>query len=345
MHYQLSDFDYELPAHLIASEPTPERSSSRLMVLETPEIVAHRIFKDIEILISSNDLLVFNDTRVMKARLYGQKPTGGRVELLVESVSDQPHLAWAHIKASHAPQAGSSFEVAGQQVQVLERRDSLGLVALDENSSWYDLMDQSGALPLPPYMHKEPNEQDEVRYQTVYAKQLGAVAAPTAGLHFDDKLLQTLRDKNVPMAFVTLHVGAGTFAPVKTENLNEHHMHSEWARVDQSVIDAIVACRARGGRVVAVGTTALRALESMAMHSGSSLQSFTGHTDLFIQPGFEFKVVDVLITNFHLPKSTLLMLVSALAGYDRIRHLYQIAINNDYRFFSYGDAMWLPKLS
>jgi S-adenosylmethionine:tRNA ribosyltransferase-isomerase len=192
MNYQLSDFDYELPEHLVANEPAPERSSSRLMVLETPELVAHRIFKDIELLISSNDLLVFNDTRVMKARLYGQKPTGGRVELLVESVSDQPHQAWAHIKASHAPQAGSSFEVAGKTVHALERRDSLGLLALEEGESWYDLMDQSGALPLPPYMHKEPNEQDEVRYQTVYAKQLGAVAAPTAGLHFDDNLLQTL---------------------------------------------------------------------------------------------------------------------------------------------------------
>ncbi len=356
--YTLSDFDFELPESLIAQHPASERSASRL--LDGRDLSAQdRIFKDLPSLLKAGDLLVFNDTQVVKARLFGEKPTGGKLELLVERVLTD-HQVVAHMKVSKKPPVGTELLMDGGPQQggftatLMDRwpNDDGPLFRFKFSDEPHALMQAHGHMPLPPYIERHQNTadaqheteedkaEDERRYQTVFAKHPGAAAAPTAALHFDEGVLQGLEAKGVSRASVTLHVGAGTFQPVKTENLAEHRMHSEWYNIPPETIQAIADCRARGGRVVAVGTTSVRTLESWAQ---SGLTS--GDTQIFITPGFEFKVVDVLITNFHLPKSTLLMLVSAFAGFEHMHALYRHAIANQYRFFSYGDAMLLEKKS
>lgn len=336
--YSLSDFDFDLPQELIAQMPLPERSASRLLHVDG-DALADRAFTDIVDLLMPGDLLVFNDTRVLKARFFGVKGTGGKVEVLIERVIDN-RTVHAQVRASKSPQLGSSIRLADAfDVQVGERVGEF--YTLQFPSDVFELIEQHGRLPLPPYIEHDANEFDERRYQTVYAKAPGAVAAPTAGLHFDQALLDALRNKGVHTAFVTLHVGAGTFQPVRTENLAEHKMHSEWYTISQETVDAVRAAKAAGRSVIAVGTTSMRALES-ASQSGT-LQAGSADTALFITPGYSFKTVDRLITNFHLPKSTLLMLVSAFAGYRQIRAAYAHAIEQRYRFFSYGDAMLLTR--
>lgn len=338
--YSLSDFDFELPQELIAQLPLPERSASRLLHVDGDRL-ADRAFTDIVELLAPGDLLVFNDTRVLKARFFGAKETGGKVEVLVERVVDD-RTVHAQVRASKSPQAGSRIRLADAfDVEVGERVGEF--YTLHFPSDVFELIDTHGRLPLPPYIEHAADTFDEQRYQTVYAKQPGAVAAPTAGLHFDQPLLDRLRDKGVQFAYVTLHVGAGTFQPVRVENLTEHKMHSEWYTISQQTVDAVRAAKAAGREVVAVGTTSMRALES-ASQTGE-LRAGSADTALFITPGYVFKTVDRLITNFHLPKSTLLMLVSAFAGYPQIRAAYAHAIAQRYRFFSYGDAMLLTNTS
>ncbi len=336
--YSLSNFDFHLPQELIAQLPLPERSASRLLHVDG-DVLADRAFADIVDLLAPGDLLVFNDTRVLKARFFGVKETGGKVEVLVERVLDN-RTVHAQVRASKSPHPGSRIRLADAfDVVVGERAGEFYTLVFPADV--FDLIDTHGRLPLPPYIEHAADAFDEQRYQTVYAKQPGAVAAPTAGLHFDQALLDRLHDKGVRFAYVTLHVGAGTFQPVRTENLAEHKMHTEWYTIAQDTVDAVSATQAAGRQVVAVGTTSLRALES-ASQSGT-LQAGSADTALFITPGYAFKTVDRLITNFHLPKSTLLMLVSAFAGYDRIRAAYAHAIEQRYRFFSYGDAMLLTR--
>jgi S-adenosylmethionine:tRNA ribosyltransferase-isomerase len=338
--YALSDFDFDLPPQLIAQTPLPQRSASRLLQVDGERLI-DRHFGDLAALLNAGDLLVFNDTRVLKARFFGVKATGGKVEVLVERVLDT-RTVLAQVRASKSPLAGGSIRLADAfDVQVLGRAGEF--FTLQFPSDVFALLETYGSLPLPPYIDHAADAFDETRYQTVYAKEPGAVAAPTAGLHFDQPLLQQLQEHGVRTAFVTLHVGAGTFQPVRTENLAEHDMHSEWYTISQATVDAVNATRAAGGKVVSVGTTSLRALES-ASQSGP-LQAGSADTRLFIMPGYRFRTVDRLITNFHLPKSTLLMLVSALAGYDTIRAAYAHAIAQQYRFFSYGDAMLLSTTS
>jgi len=346
--YTLADFDFELPPELIAQHPAAERSGSRLLDGTGP-LPADRVFRDLPGLLQPGDLLVFNDTRVIKARLLGEKPTGGAVEALVERVlpNDEVH---AHLRASKSPKPGSIVRFAGPggggfDAQVLGRAGpDDALFHLRFPGSPLELLQQHGHVPLPPYIEHDDSADDERRYQTVFAARPGAVAAPTAALHFDEPLLAALAAHGVQRAAVTLHVGAGTFQPVRAERIAEHRMHSEWFEVGAETVAAIAAARARGGRIVAVGTTTLRALESAARTSAPGpLQPYTGDTDIFITPGFEFRVVDRLITNFHLPKSTLMMLVSAFAGHAHIRALYRHAIESRYRFFSYGDAMLLSR--
>ncbi|QGZ40090.1 S-adenosylmethionine:tRNA ribosyltransferase-isomerase [Pseudoduganella flava] len=334
--YSLSDFDFNLPPERIAQFPLPDRSASRLLHVDETRL-ADRKFTDIVDLLQPGDLLVMNDTRVLKARFYGVKDSGGKVEVLVERVLDT-RTVLAQMKASKSPGPGVKIRLADAfDVTVGERAGEFFTLHFDADV--FELIERHGRLPLPPYIEHAPGEVDENRYQTVFGKVPGAVAAPTAGLHFDDALLEKLRDKGVRFAYVTLHVGAGTFQPVRTENLAEHKMHTEWYTMPQETVDAVRAARAAGRDVVAVGTTSLRALES-ASQSGE-LVAGSADTALFITPGYRFKTVTRLITNFHLPKSTLLMLVSAFAGYDEIRAAYQHAIDNEYRFFSYGDAMLL----
>jgi S-adenosylmethionine:tRNA ribosyltransferase-isomerase len=349
--YTLSDFDFELPESLIAQHPASERSASRLLDGRHAEF-ANRTFKDLPSLLKAGDLLVFNDTQVVKARLFGEKPTGGKLELLVERVLTN-HEVVAHMKVSKKPPVGTELLMVGGYTAMLLGRwpnEDGQLFRFKFSDEPHTLMQAHGHMPLPPYIERHQNTadvqheteedkaEDERRYQTVFAKHPGAAAAPTAALHFDEGVLRGLEAQGVSRASVTLHVGAGTFQPVKTENLAEHRMHSEWYNIPPETIQAIADCRARGGRVVAVGTTSVRTLESWAQ---SGLTS--GDTQIFITPGFKFKVVDVLITNFHLPKSTLLMLVSAFAGFEHMHALYRHAIANQYRFFSYGDAMLLEK--
>jgi S-adenosylmethionine:tRNA ribosyltransferase-isomerase len=349
--YTLSDFDFELPESLIAQHPASERSASRLLDGRHAEF-ANRTFKELPTLLKAGDLLVFNDTQVVKARLFGEKPTGGKLELLVERVLTN-HEVVAHMKVSKKPPVGTELLMVGGYTATLLGRwpnEDGQLFRFKFSDEPHALMQAHGHMPLPPYIERHQNTadaqheteadkaEDERRYQTVFAKHPGAAAAPTAALHFDEGVLQGLEAKGVSRASVTLHVGAGTFQPVKTENLAEHRMHSEWYNIPPETLQAIADCRARGGHVVAVGTTSVRTLESWAQ---SGLAS--GDTQIFITPGFEFKVVDVLITNFHLPKSTLLMLVSAFAGFEHMHALYRHAIANQYRFFSYGDAMLLEK--
>jgi len=341
--FTLSDFDFQLPEDLIAQHPAAERSASRLLD-GTQATPTDRIFRELPGLLSPGDLLVFNDTRVIKARLFGEKASGGKLELLVERVLPG-HEVVAHMKVSKKPLPGARLYMAGgsrggfEAVLLGRWPDANGaLFHLRFSDDPYRLMEQHGHVPLPPYITHSDTAEDAQRYQTVFADKPGAVAAPTAALHFDEGVLAALQARGVQTANVTLHVGAGTFQPVKTENIDEHVMHSEWYQVPEPTQQAIADCRARGGRVLAVGTTTVRTLESWAQ---SGLAS--GDTQIFITPGFEFQVVDLLITNFHLPKSTLMMLVSAFAGYEPIMALYRHAIAQRYRFFSYGDAMLLAR--
>jgi S-adenosylmethionine:tRNA ribosyltransferase-isomerase len=337
---QLSDFNYQLPPELIAHQPLAQRTASRLLVLDG-KTGAYRdqFFSDLPDLLQPEDLLVFNDTRVIPARLHGKKTSGGKVEVLVERVLDEHHVL-AHVKASKAPKPGTRLLLEDAiDAEMLGRDGDLFHLRFNSQRSVLELLDQYGHIPLPPYIERPDEDSDRERYQTVYARHPGAVAAPTAGLHFDDALLETLRAKGITTASVTLHVGAGTFQPVRHNDLSKHIMHAEYAIVSQATCDAIAACKARGGRVVAVGTTSVRSLESAAQ--SGTLQPFQDETRLFITPGDSFHVVDAMITNFHLPESTLLMLVSAFSGYEHIRAAYQHAIRQSYRFFSYGDAMLL----
>ncbi len=334
--YSLSDFDFDLPQELIAQLPLSERSASRLLHVDGDACI-DRAFADIVSLLHPGDLLVFNDTRVLKARFFGVKETGGKVEVLIERVIDN-RTVHAQVRASKSPPPGTAIRLADAfDVIVGERVGEF--YTLQFPADVFDLIETHGRLPLPPYIEHTADAFDEQRYQTVYAKAPGAVAAPTAGLHFDQALLDKLHAKGIQFAYVTLHVGAGTFQPVRTENLAEHKMHSEWYTIDQQTVDAVRAAKAAGRNVVAVGTTSLRALESASQ--SDELQAGSADTRLFITPGYAFKTVDRLVTNFHLPKSTLLMLVSAFAGYAHIRTAYQHAIAQRYRFFSYGDAMLL----
>lgn len=343
--FTLSDFDFALPSELIAQHPAPERSSSRLLD-GRGDAPVDRVFRDLPGLLRADDLLVFNDTKVIKARLLGAKASGGAVEALVERVLPQ-HEVWAHLRASKSPKPSATVffnSPDGERfaAEVLGRGGpENSLFHLRFPNDPFELLDRFGHVPLPPYITHGDTSDDERRYQTVFARQPGAVAAPTAALHFDEALLDALVKQGVGRAHVTLHVGAGTFQPVRSETLAEHKMHSEWFEVSEDTVRAIERTKSAGGRVVAVGTTTLRALESAAL--GGSLESGARETDIFITPGFDFKVVDVLVTNFHLPKSTLMMLVSAFAGYERIRSLYEHAIQQKYRFFSYGDAMLLQR--
>ena len=335
--FTTSDFDFALPPELIAQHPAPERSGSRLLDGSGAAPV-DRTFRDLPTLLREGDLLVFNDTQVVKARLFGEKPSGGKLELLIERVLPDGTVA-AHMKVSKKPRAGTVLRMAGGfEAELLGRwpEPQGPLFHLRLSSDAYALMAAHGHVPLPPYVTHADTAEDESRYQTVFAKNPGAVAAPTAALHFDDALLAAIDARGARRACVTLHVGAGTFQPVKTEALADHVMHRERYHVPPETVQAIADCRARGGRVVAVGTTSVRTLESWA---GSGEPS--GETGIFITPGFDLKVVDALITNFHLPRSTLMMLVSAFAGYERVMALYAHAVQQRYRFFSYGDAMWL----
>jgi S-adenosylmethionine:tRNA ribosyltransferase-isomerase len=340
MHsFTLGDFDFALPPELIAQHPAAERSASRLLDGTGPAPV-DRIFRELPSLLAPGDLLVFNDTQVVKARLFGEKPTGGKLELLVERVLQGREVV-AHMKVSKKPSLGTQLRMDGGFSATLLGRypDEDGpLFRFAFSDDPYAVMEQHGHVPLPPYITHTDSEEDVRRYQTVFAKNPGAVAAPTAALHFDEAVLAALDARGVERASVTLHVGAGTFQPVKTENIAEHRMHSEWYQVPQATQDAIARLRERGGRLVAVGTTTVRTLESWARSGQAS-----GDTDIFITPGFAFRQVDLLLTNFHLPKSTLMMLVSAFAGYEHIMELYRHAIEARYRFFSYGDAMLLAR--
>jgi S-adenosylmethionine:tRNA ribosyltransferase-isomerase len=344
--YSLSDFDFHLPDQLIAQTPLPQRSASRLLQVDAAGDALHdKSFFDIVDQLSEGDLLVFNDTRVLKARFFGVKESGGKVEVLVERVlanTHEQHTVLAQVRASKSPPAGTRICLAEAfEVVVGERVGEF--YTLQFPADVFDLIEAHGRLPLPPYITHDADDFDEQRYQTVYSKVPGAVAAPTAGLHFDEALLARCLAKGVRFAYVTLHVGAGTFQPVRSEKLADHQMHSEWYTIAQETVDAVHATRACDKNVVAVGTTSMRALES-ASQSGV-LQAGSADTRLFITPGYVFKSVDRLITNFHLPKSTLLMLVSAFAGYERIRAAYAHAIAQQYRFFSYGDAMLLSNTS
>lgn len=336
--YTLADFDYDLPPELIAQHPSAERAGSRLLHLDAQGNLHDRRFADLGELLRPGDLLVFNDTRVIKARLLGQKATGGRVEVLVERIV-APRRALAHVRASKSPGPGTVLRLADAFEAVVEGRDG-DLFELAFPDDVLTLLDAHGATPLPPYITHAPDAGDDARYQTVYAREPGAVAAPTAGLHFDEPMLERLQAMGIGRAFVTLHVGAGTFQPVRVEKIADHVMHAEWYTVPQATADAIGRTRAAGGRVVAVGTTSARALESAAaLHM--PLRAAQGDTRLFITPGYRFQALDALITNFHLPQSTLLMMVSALAGMGPIRRAYAHAVAQRYRFFSYGDAMFI----
>ncbi len=339
--FSLGDFDFALPPELIAQHPASERSASRLLDgRDAPPV--DRVFRELPALLDARDLLVFNDTRVIKARLYGAKHSGGSVEALVERVLPG-HEVLAHLRASKSPKPGSRIRFADAfDAEMLGREGPGGaLFRLRFPSEPLALLETHGHVPLPPYITHADSADDAARYQTVFARHPGAVAAPTAALHFDAAVLAALAERCIATASVTLHVGAGTFQPVRSERLAEHKMHSEWFEVSSATVDAIDAARLRGGRVVAVGTTTLRALESAAL--AGTLRSGARETDIFITPGFEFRVVDLLLTNFHLPKSTLMMLVSAFAGFDHVRSLYAHAIAQRYRFFSYGDAMLLTR--
>ncbi|TRX76348.1 tRNA preQ1(34) S-adenosylmethionine ribosyltransferase-isomerase QueA [Pseudomonas mangiferae] len=337
---RVADFHFDLPDDLIARHPLAQRSASRLLVLDGPSgELAHRQFSDLLEYLRPGDLMVFNNTRVIPARLFGQKASGGKLEILVERVLDT-HRVLAHVRSSKSPKPGTTLLLdGGGEAEMLARHD--GLFELRFAEPVLPLLERIGHMPLPPYIDRADEADDRERYQTVYARHAGAVAAPTAGLHFDESLLEAIRAKGVEMAFVTLHVGAGTFQPVRVERIEDHHMHREWLEVGADVVDAVAACRARDGRVIAVGTTSVRSLESAARDG--TLRPFSGDTDIFLYPGKPFHVVDALVTNFHLPESTLLMLVSAFAGYAQTLQAYAVAVEQRYRFFSYGDAMFVTR--
>ncbi|MGE5469860.1 MAG: tRNA preQ1(34) S-adenosylmethionine ribosyltransferase-isomerase QueA [Bacteroidota bacterium] len=344
MSLTVNDFDFPLPAELIAQHPAAERSGSRMLHVDG-EHLADRRFADLPTLLRAGDLLVFNDTRVIKARFFGIKDSGGKVEIMLERIVDATH-AICQVRASKAPKPGSTLRLADAFTVRMTGRvgadgDFFALELVDTGDFW-ELAERYGKLPLPPYIEHPAEGTDETRYQTVYARQPGAVAAPTAGLHFDDAMLDQLRARGIATAFLTLHVGAGTYRPMRVEKIADHRMHSERYEVPAATAAAIAATRAAGGRVIAVGTTSLRTLESAGNEDGT-VRPGAGETDIFITPGYRFKVVDRLITNFHLPKSTLLMLVSAFSGFDHIRAAYAHAVAERYRFFSYGDAMLLEK--
>jgi S-adenosylmethionine:tRNA ribosyltransferase-isomerase len=337
---QLNDFDYHLPDELIAQKPLAQRSASRLLRISplTGDMINGQ-FTDIITFLNPGDLIVFNDTRVVPARLFGQKQTGGKIEVLVERILDD-HTLLAHVRASKSPKPGAVLLLEDQISCVMTAREgALFKLTQDGDKSWLSLLNEYGHMPLPPYIERADDDEDLERYQTVYAQNPGAVAAPTAGLHFDQALITALESKGVETAHITLHVGAGTFQPVKVENIDEHVMHTEWVQVSQLVSDAISKAHSRGNKVVAVGTTVVRSLEAAA--SDGSVKAFEGDVSIFITPGYRFKAVDAMITNFHLPKSTLLMLVSAFAGTELIQQAYQQAVKERYRFFSYGDAMFI----
>lgn len=339
---QLSDFSYHLPEELIAQRPLEQRSASRVLrvAADKGEFFDAR-FTDLLDWIAPGDLVVFNDTRVIPARLRGRKETGGQVEVLVERVLDERRVM-AHVRASKSPKPDTRLSLEDTvQATVLGRDGALFEIAFEDERGVLAVLEESGHMPLPPYIERQDDEADRERYQTVFGRKPGAVAAPTAGLHFDDPTLAALEAKGIETAFVTLHVGAGTFQPVRVDNLDDHHMHAEWVTVTEEVAQKIRATRVQGGRVVAVGTTVTRSLE--AAGAGGECQAFDDDTRLFIRPGYEFKVVDAMFTNFHLPESTLLMLVCAFAGYELVMEAYRHAVEQKYRFFSYGDALFLTR--
>ncbi|MDL0433116.1 tRNA preQ1(34) S-adenosylmethionine ribosyltransferase-isomerase QueA [Marinobacter sp. TBZ242] len=336
----VSDFHFDLPDELIARYPLKERSGSRLLSLDgLSGAVSHRQFADLPDLLHPGDLLVFNNTRVIPARLFAKKETGGQVEVLVERLLGE-HELLAHVKASKALRPGQRIILEDGTPMVMKlREDALFHLVCESSEPLLELLERIGHMPLPPYVDRPDESSDRERYQTVYAREAGAVAAPTAGLHFDDRIFSELDSRGIESTFVTLHVGAGTFQPVRVDNIENHVMHSEVAHVPQATVDAVNATRARGGRVVAVGTTSVRSLESASR--GGVLKPFKGETDIFIYPGYRFQTVDAMITNFHLPESTLIMLVSAFAGYQNVMSAYREAVAERYRFFSYGDAMFI----
>lgn len=337
---QIEDYYYDLPSELIAQYPNPQRSTSRLLHVNIKnQQILHQHFHDLVAWARPNDLLVLNDTKVIPARLFGVKESGGKIECLVERILSA-HEVLAHIRASHAPKINSIIYFANRQFsgQVIHKIDDLYHLKIAGEAPVLTLLERYGAIPLPPYIAHQPTQEDQERYQTIFAHYPGAVAAPTAGLHFDENLLSHLKQKGVKLAYVTLHVGAGTFQPVRVSNLDEHHMHAEWMSFPAETYHAIKKCQQQQGRVIAVGTTVARCLETMAQ---KHVDHYVGETDLFIRPGFTFQWVDALITNFHLPESTLLVLVSAFGGYELVKKAYALAIEQKYRFFSYGDAMLL----
>lgn len=336
---KLSDFSFDLPEELIAKRPTPERTGSRLMVVDGQrKELAHEQFHQIIDFIEPGDLLVFNDTKVIPARLFGHKTTGGQIEILIERILDAKRVL-AQVRVSKPPRPGDMIIMSDAiELRVLGRQDQFyELEYPQDDRSILEVVEMLGQIPLPPYMHREPDANDVERYQTVYARYKGSVAAPTAGLHFDNTLLKRLSDKGVQMGYLTLHIGAGTFAPIRVENILEHKMHSEYFEISPTLCDQIKQTKARGNKVISVGTTSLRALESACQHG--ELAPYAGDTNIFIFPGYQFKCVDALITNLHLPASTLLMLVSAFGGYEIVMQAYQAAVAQAYRFYSYGDAM------
>ncbi|MEO8104007.1 MAG: tRNA preQ1(34) S-adenosylmethionine ribosyltransferase-isomerase QueA [Betaproteobacteria bacterium] len=336
---QLADFDYHLPEALIAQHPASERTGSRLLHVDgNTGVMVDRQFRELPGQLRAGDVLVFNNTQVIKARLHGHKETGGKVEALVERVLADGRRALAHVRASKSPLPGSRLQFGGGVAATMVARAD-DLFELDFGANVHEILQRIGEVPLPPYITHSAGNEDEVRYQTVYARHPGSVAAPTAGLHFDEAMLETLRSQGVALAYVTLHVGAGTFQPVRDNDIGKHVMHSEWYQVPEETAAAVAAARACGGRVMAVGTTSMRTLEAASRHG--VLQAESAETSIFITPGYEFRTVDRLITNFHLPKSTLLMLVSAFAGTENIQRAYAHAVAQRYRFFSYGDAMLL----
>ncbi|MDX1677540.1 tRNA preQ1(34) S-adenosylmethionine ribosyltransferase-isomerase QueA [Arsukibacterium sp.] len=339
---QVKDFSFELPEQLIARFPKAERSSSRLLAMDRQSgKLSHHIFKELTDFLAPGDLLVFNNTKVIPARLFGQKASGGKVEVLVERLLDDKRFL-AHIRASKAPKPGTVLLLENSaEVRMNQRHDELFELEALTDEPILLMLERLGHMPLPPYIDRPDTDEDKARYQTVYNEKPGAVAAPTAGLHFDQPLLDKLQAKGVEFAYITLHVGAGTFQPVRVDNVLEHKMHAEYIEVPQQVVDAIARCKARGNKVVAVGTTSVRSLESAAQQGGGQLISYQGDTQIFIYPGYEFKVIDALITNFHLPESTLIMLVSAFSSREHVLNAYDTAITEQYRFYSYGDAMFI----
>ena len=338
----IEEFDFDLPQHLIAQTPLQKRDSSRLLVLnKNTKSFSDKKFTDFVDLLNSNDLLIFNDTRVIKARLFGKKITGGKVEIMIERILDNHH-ALAHLKTSKKIFDGTIFEVNEDvSVKVVRKENDLFYIEFNSNLSSYDILEKYGHIPLPPYIERSADKSDENRYQTIYAKESGAVAAPTAGLHFTDEIFKAFNDKKIKYTFLTLHVGAGTFQPVRENDLDRHQMHSESFNVPDKTIQMIDDAKSKNGRIIAIGTTVLRALESK--FSEETIQSGFKETSIFIKPGYTFKIVDALLTNFHLPKSTLFILVSAFSGSDTMKKLYQHAIKNEYRFFSYGDATFIER--